>query len=256
MSRLEVIGLPCDAEVLPDSDLTGLLLDALESAGARLRDGDVLAVASKVVAKAEGQLVPLPPGMELQEARRTLARQQAVRVVADTDFVLIVETRHGFVSANAGIDTSNLPGRAMALLLPDDPDASAAALRVAIAERTGADVGVVVTDTFGRPWRMGQTDVALGAAGMTVLRDERGGTDLHGHPLEVTQVAVADQVAAAADLVRSKADGTPFVLVRGLPGTGPAAPAHATAAQLVRPATQDLFRTGAVPEDTTGQDQR
>ena len=128
----------------------------------------------------------------------------------------MTETPHGFVSANGGIDASNVPGDDHALLLPADPDASAAAIVAAVTARTGVRIGVIVTDTFGRPWRLGQTEVALGVAGTAALRDERGGTDLDGDVLEVTEAAVADEVAGAADLVRTKASGTPFVLVRGL----------------------------------------
>jgi coenzyme F420-0:L-glutamate ligase / coenzyme F420-1:gamma-L-glutamate ligase len=181
--------------------------------------------------------VPLPSG-DPQAARRQLAREEAARVVADSPWVLVTETTHGFVCANGGIDASNVED-GTALLLPEDPDASATRLREELAARTGIRLGVVVTDTFGRPWRLGQTEVALGVAGTPALRDERGGLDLTGRRLEVTEAAVADEVAGAADLVRTKASGTPFVLVRGLdegaPGRG---------AELVRPAEQDLFRAG------------
>jgi coenzyme F420-0:L-glutamate ligase/coenzyme F420-1:gamma-L-glutamate ligase len=238
VTGLTVVPLPLDAEVVVGDDLAAHLLTAVAVAGVELDDGDVLCVASKVVAKAEGASVPLPPG-DPDAARRTLAREHAVRVVAETPWVLVVETHHGFVCANAGIDASNVADAGTALLLPEDPDASAAALRAELHVRTGADVGVVVTDTFGRPWRMGQVDVALGAAGVVALRDDRGGRDRDGRPLAVTMVAVADQLAAAADLVRSKADGTPFVLLRGLRVAGPG-----DAADLLRPAAQDVFRHG------------
>lgn len=239
MPELRIVGLPTTVEVTTGSDLAALLLAAADDAGVELADGDIVCVASKVVAKAEGALVELPAAQDVHAARRQLAREQAVRVVAETPHVLVVETPQGFVCANAGIDTSNLVGDGQALLLPADPDASAAALRTAVRERVGADVGVVVTDTFGRPWRLGQTDVALGVAGITALRDDRGAPDRSGRPLEVTQVAVADQVAAAADLVRGKADGTPFVLLRGvgLAGSG-------TGRDLLRPPEEDAFRTG------------
>lgn len=160
--------------------------------------------------------------------------------MAETPDVLVVETAHGFVCANAGVDASNLPDGVLSLL-PGDPDASARAVAEAVADRTGVRIGVVVTDTFGRPWRMGQTDVAIGVAGIAPLRDERGGTDRHGHPLEVTVAAVADELAAAADLARRKADGAPFVVVRGAPvDLDP----DATARPLVRPPAEDLFRWG------------
>lgn len=239
MAELRVLGLPSAHEVRPGDDLVTVLLEAADDAGVTLTDGDVVCVASKVVAKAEGALVDLPPAPTPDAARRALARELGTRVVAETPNVLIVETPQGFVCAMAGIDTSNLPDEGRALLLPTDPDASAARLRAGLRTATGADVGVVVTDTFGRPWRLGQTDVALGVAGVVALRDDRGSTDREGRPLHVTQVAVADQLAAAADLVRGKADGTPFVLLRGVAVTG-----DGTGRDLLRPPTEDAFRTG------------
>jgi coenzyme F420-0:L-glutamate ligase / coenzyme F420-1:gamma-L-glutamate ligase len=232
-----VVPMPAPRRVEVGDDLTEALLDAARAADVRLADGDVVCVASKVVSLAEGAVVDLPPGDE-REARREVARTQAARVVAETPWVLITQTPHGFVCANGGVDASNV-GEGLALLLPEDPDASARRLRAAIAERTGVDVGVIVTDTFGRPWRTGQTEVALGVAGVPALRDERGATDLDGRRLEVTEAAVADEVAGAADLVRDKASATPFVLVRGLP---PGAPGRGR--DLLRPAEDDLFRAG------------
>lgn len=239
MSELRVIGLPTTVEVTAGTDLASVLLAAAADAGVTLQVGDVVCVASKVVAKAEGAVVPLPDAPDVHAARRELARAQATRVVAETPHVLVTETRHGFVCANGGIDASNLPEEGVALLLPADPDASAAALRADLQRATGVAVGVVVTDTFGRPWRLGQTDVALGVAGVLALRDDRGQLDRGGRPLEVTQVAVADQLAAAADLVRTKADGTPFVLLRGLDVAG-----DGRGRDLLRPAEEDAFRTG------------
>ncbi|WP_052666153.1 coenzyme F420-0:L-glutamate ligase [Nitriliruptor alkaliphilus] len=240
--RIEVVALPTDVRFGPGDDLVGALLDAAADAGVDLRDGDVVCVASKVVSLVEDATVPLPDG-DPRTARREVARAHAARIVADTPGVLVTETTHGFVSANGGIDASNVADtdeRARALLLPSDPDASAARVRDGLRARTGVEVGVIVTDTFGRPWRLGQTEVALGVAGTAAVRDERGGTDLDGALLEVTEAAVADEVAGAADLVRTKASGTPFVLVRGLDATSP----HGTGQDLVRPADQDLFRTG------------
>ena len=238
-TALTVIPLPSTVDVVPGTDLVEMLRAAVTAADVDLRDGDVVCVASKVVAKAQGQVVPLPPG-DPTEARRALARDEARRVVADSPWALIVETRHGFVCANAGIDASNV-GDGGALLLPHDPDGFAADFRDAITAHSGVDVGVLVTDTFGRPWRLGQTDVALGAAGAPVLRDERGGTDLHGHTLDVTVAAVADEIAGAADLVRTKDSGAPFVLVRGLPA---ALARDGSGRDLVRPSDEDLFRHG------------
>jgi coenzyme F420-0:L-glutamate ligase / coenzyme F420-1:gamma-L-glutamate ligase len=234
---LSVLALPARRRVGAGDDLADALLDALRDADASLADGDVVCVASKVVSIAEGRVVPLPHG-DPRSARRALARREATRIVADAPWVLITQTPHGFVCANGGVDASNVTD-GHALLLPEDPDASAARLRTALHERTGADVGVIVTDTFGRPWRMGQTEVALGVAGTPALRDERGGADLDGRLLEVTEAAVADAVAAAADLVRHKASGTPFVRVRGLPPGEPG-----SGRELVRPADEDLFRAG------------
>ena len=236
-SRITVIPLPCPERFSAGDDLAAAVVQALQVAGESLRDGDVICVASKVVSLVEGALTALPPG-DPQTARRTLARRQAARIVADTPGVVITRTRHGFVCANGGIDASNVAA-GTALLLPEDPDASAHRLRAVLHERTGAELGVIVTDTFGRPWRLGQTDVALGVAGVPAIRDERGEHDLDGRPLEVTEAAVADEVAGAADLVRTKASGTAFVLVRGLPG-GPAG----RGSDLVRPAHEDLFASG------------
>jgi coenzyme F420-0:L-glutamate ligase / coenzyme F420-1:gamma-L-glutamate ligase len=237
--RVEVIALPTDHRVTVGDDLATLVVEAADRNGVALTDGDVVCVASKVVALAEDRLVPLPDADDPKAARRALARQTAARIVADSPWVLVTQTQHGFVAANDGIDASNVTA-GMALLLPADPDASAAAIRARLQELTGVDVGVLITDTFGRPWRMGQTDVALGAAGVAVLRDERGGADLDGAPLEVTVAALADEVAGAADLVRTKASGTPFVVVRGMPNHTPVG----TGQDLVRPADEDLFRFG------------
>jgi coenzyme F420-0:L-glutamate ligase / coenzyme F420-1:gamma-L-glutamate ligase len=243
--RLTVTPLPTAHRFRPGDDLAAALLDALDDAGEHLRDGDVVCVASKVVSLTEGAVVALPatadppdPRDDGRDARRVLARADAAAIVADTPGVLITRTPHGFVAANGGIDASNVAA-GHALRLPADPDASAAALRAELAARTGRDVGIVVTDTFGRPWRVGQTDVALGVAGAPAVRDERAGHDLDGRPLAVTTPAVADELAAAADLVRTKASGTPFVLLRGLPPGRPG-----TGADLVRDPAHDLFAVG------------
>lgn len=239
---LVVTPIAVPAPITPTDDLAAILLAALALADVRLRDGDVVAVASKVVAITEGNLLPEAPGPDAapspdDDPRRAVARSLASRIVADAPQALVVATHHGFVCANAGIDSSNVA--AGMVLLPEDPDASAAALRTALARDPGVDVAVVVTDTFGRPWRMGQVDVALGVAGMTPLRDERGSTDLHGRRLDVTVAALADEVAGAADLVRTKASRVPFVHLRGLDAGGPG-----TGADLVRPLDQDLFPVG------------
>ncbi len=236
---VRITAVPTPHRVRPGDDLAEVFSAALEANGVVLADGDVVCVASKVVSLAEGAVAARLPGEDDATARRRIARQHAAGVVAEAPQVLVTRTRHGFVAANGGVDASNVTDADTFLLLPDDPDGSADRLRTAIAERHGVTVGVVVTDTFGRPWRLGQTDVALGVSGVTAIRDERGGHDLDGRRLEVTEVAVADEVAAAADLVRDKGSGTPFVVVRGVPGGR-----HGTGADLVRPPTADLFAAG------------
>jgi coenzyme F420-0:L-glutamate ligase/coenzyme F420-1:gamma-L-glutamate ligase len=235
-------GLP---EVRPGDDLAALLLTGIEAAGLTLADGDVLAVTSKVVAKAEGRLVELPadPEARLAIAKAAVAAE-TVRVVARRGDLVIAENRHGVVGANALVDASNTGGDTL-VLPPADPDASAAALRARLGELTGADVVVVVTDTLGRPWRLGQTDAAIGLAGMGAVADYRGRPDDDGRILEVTETAVADEVAAAADLVKGKTSRVPAALLRGVPRP----PGDGTARDLVRPAGEDLFRTGSDPID-------
>lgn len=236
----------------PGDDLAALVAAACPP---DLGDGDVLVVASKAVSKAEGRLVELADVSPGEEARRIaayapggkdprlvqLVLDEAVEVLRAERGVLIVETLHGFVCANAGIDLSNLPGEDAALLLPEDPDASARALRSGIEAARGVRPAVVLSDSFGRAWRMGQVDVAIGAAGLLVLDDWRGRSDAHGRELRATVAAVGDAVAAMADLARSKDAGEPAVLVRGLerfvtPEDGPGA------APLRRPKRDDLFR--------------
>jgi coenzyme F420-0:L-glutamate ligase / coenzyme F420-1:gamma-L-glutamate ligase len=245
LTPLLVVPLAGMPEVRAGDDLARLLLAAVRRAGLELADGDVLAVTSKVVAKAEGRTVPLPvdPAARERVITETVAAETA-RVVARRGRLVIAETRTGLVGANALVDASNAGGDRL-VLLPADPDASAARLRAAIEELDGHDVAVVVTDTLGRPWRLGQTDVAVGLAGMGALDDWRGRTDGDGRLLEVTEVAVADEVAAAADLVKGKASRVPAALLRGVPrpkGDG-------TARDLVRPPAEDLFRTAGTAED-------
>jgi coenzyme F420-0:L-glutamate ligase / coenzyme F420-1:gamma-L-glutamate ligase len=255
--HLSVHPLVSSHRFVPGDDLAGHLLAAVAQAELALADGDVVCVASKAVAIVEGALIDAPAGAADEEADeralvRELARARADVVVAESPWVTVTRTHHGFVAANGGIDRSNVPGDGW-LDLPTDPDASAARLRAALATATGRDVAVVVTDTFGRPWRLGQTDVALGASGLAVLRDERGSTDLDGRTLGVTIAAVGDAIAGAADLVRSKASATPFVLLRGLADLTVAGGAHAgRGADLVRPLEEDLFRRGAAEATLEG----
>ncbi|MDQ1747583.1 MAG: dehydro coenzyme reductase / coenzyme F420-0:L-glutamate ligase / coenzyme [Frankiaceae bacterium] len=201
-----------------------------------LRDGDIVVVTSKVVSKSEGRLVA-------GDTRDAAIDAETVRVVARRGDLRIVETRHGLVLAAAGVDASNVPAGTVALL-PVDPDASAARLRAGLHDRLGIDVGVLVTDTMGRPWRNGLVDVAIGASGVVVLDDHRGRVDDHGHTLEMTVTALADEVAAAAELVKGKLDKVPVAVVRGL-GHLVGGDSAGRAADLVRPPDEDLFRWGA-----------
>jgi coenzyme F420-0:L-glutamate ligase/coenzyme F420-1:gamma-L-glutamate ligase len=243
--RLEVQGVTGIPEVHPGDDVAALVAERTE-----LRDGDVLVVAQKVVSKAEGRLRDLrtvePSSRALDYATRLveddprviqLILDESVRVVRD-ERVLIVETRHGFVCANAGIDHSNVEADETVVLLPEDPDASAARLRTRFRELLGRDVGVIVSDTFGRPWRMGIANVALGVAGVSAVIDHRGRPDDFGRTLSATVIAVADEMAAAAELVMGKTCRVPAVVLRGW--TAEAAPGSGQ--ELVRPAELDLFR--------------
>ncbi|MBB1243618.1 coenzyme F420-0:L-glutamate ligase [Streptomyces durbertensis] len=236
-----VWALPGIPEVREKDDLAKLVADAVTGSTAvpELRDGDILVVTSKIVSKAEGRSLRA-------DDREAAIDAETVRVVARRGASRIVQTRHGFVMAAAGVDASNTPAGTI-LLLPVDPDASARRIREGVRRLLGVDVGVVVTDTFGRPWRTGQTDVAIGAAGVRVLEDLRGGVDAHGNPLAVTVTAVADELAAAGELVKGKADGMPVTVVRGLgrltaPEDDPDAADGARA--LVRSPERDMFRLG------------
>ncbi len=229
--ELTVTGVPGLPEISPGADLAGLIGEAAPG----LRDGDILVVTSKIISKAEGRVV--------RADRERAIDGETVRVVARRGPTRITETRHGLVLAAAGVDSSNTaPGTVV--LLPEDPDGSARRLRKALAERRGVSVGVVITDTMGRPWRVGQTDTAIGAAGLAPLRDHRGQPDTFGNTMEVTIAAVADEIAAAADLVKGKTAQVPVAIVRGLAElvTGSDGPG---AAALIRPAAEDMFRLGA-----------
>jgi len=233
--QISVSGIPGIPEISPGDDLGAMISDALAAGGLDLRDGDILVVTSKVISKAEGRTVTA--------SREDAIAAETVRVVARRGETTIVQTRHGFVMAAAGVDASNTaPGTVV--LLPVDPDESARRLRKALRTRTGMRLGVIVTDTMGRAWRAGQTDTAVGAAGVLPARDHRGEADAFGNTLEVTIAAVADEIAAAGDLVKGKALQIPVALVRGLDALvtdedGPGARA------LVRNSAEDMFRLGA-----------
>lgn len=212
MNDLRLSALACAREVQNGDDLATLLLEALESAHETALDGDVVVVTSKVVSKSEGRVVNFDG---TDEAKLRLIEAESVRVLRRRGTLRITETAHGFVNANAGIDLSNTSA-GTAVLLPKDPDRSARRLRGELARRLGVDVGVVITDTFGRAWRNGVTDVAIGSAGLRAILDLRGSRDAHGRVLEATEVAVVDEIAASANLVLHKAASTPFALLRGL----------------------------------------
>jgi coenzyme F420-0:L-glutamate ligase / coenzyme F420-1:gamma-L-glutamate ligase len=242
MTELRVIPVEGMPEVRAGDDLAVLIAER-----ATFEDGDVVVVAQKVVSKAEGRVVRLAE-LEPSERARELAgdkdpRQveavlrEATRIVRERDGLVIAETRHGFVCASAGVDASNTPESGTLVLLPVDPDASAARLRERLAELTGREVAVLVTDSFGRPWRQGTTDVAIGAAGLTVLLDLRGRHDPTGYELQATTIAVADEIAGAAELVMGKTERVPAAVVRGLALAG-----EGRARDLVMPAERDLFR--------------
>jgi coenzyme F420-0:L-glutamate ligase/coenzyme F420-1:gamma-L-glutamate ligase len=222
-----VAGLP---EIAPGDDLVALLSEPLSRLGTR--DGDVVAVTQKVVSKAEGRVVRDEGG-----GRSPWVERETRRVVAQRGDLVIAETRHGFVCANAGVDASNVEAGFLTLL-PEDPDASAERLRAGLAERLGVDLGVVITDTFGRPWRRGLVNVAIGCAGLPALVDLRGTADHHGRELDATVVALADEVAAASGLVMAKAARICAALVRGV--SAETEPGRAR--ELVRPPDEDLFR--------------
>lgn len=245
MPRFTVWGVTGMPEIGPDDDLVGLIthavaLQAADDTEAALRDGDILVVTSKIVSKAEGRQVPVAD-------REKAIAQDTVRIVAERvhpgGVTQIVETRQGLIMAAAGIDTSNVPD-GIALRLPEDPDASARALCAGLRERLGVTLGVIVTDTLGRPWRVGQTDVAIGAAGIVVTDDLRGGVDANGRPLQVTITVLADELAGAADLVKGKASGIPVAVVRGL-GRLVADIEAPGARTLVRSVDEDMFRFGS-----------
>lgn len=247
-AALRLVALPAMPAVRPGDDLAALVSAAARAAGVRLADG-VLVVCQKIVSKAEGRVVRLAEVEPSAEARRIgaqdgkdprhveLVLRETARVVRHAHGVFIAETRHGFVCANAGVDLSNAPGEGVAVLLPLDPDASARRLRDALVAAGHGPLGVVVSDTFGRPWREGLVDVALGCAGVAALADWRGKTDWAGRPLEVTAMAQVDQLAAAAGLLMGKDAGTPAVWIEGAPCGG-----EDGIRPLLRDPKLDLFR--------------
>jgi coenzyme F420-0:L-glutamate ligase/coenzyme F420-1:gamma-L-glutamate ligase len=247
--HVQIIGVAGMPEVRPGDDLAALILEAVRGQGLDVEDGDVLVVTQKIVSKAEGRLVDLrtvEPSPHAQElAVRTgkdprlieVILRETRRIVRQERGVIICETKHGFVCANAGVDTSNVGGGVVSLL-PEDPDRSAERIRAAVQEKAGISIAVIISDTFGRPWREGHTNVAIGLAGMSAMKDYVGQTDPHGYVLRVSTMAVADELAAAAELVMEKLSRVPVAIVRGFEYRA----AEGSARELIRPEERDLFR--------------
>ena len=237
-SRLQIWAVEGMGEVRPGDQLGELVADACAAPpNGPLADGDVLVVTQKVVSKAEGQLVAIDPDDPL--SHKQLVEDEAVRIVRRRGDLVITETRHGFVCANAGVDLSNVE-RGYAALLPEDSDRSARRIRDGLRARAGVEVGVIVSDTFGRTWRRGLTDVAIGCAGIGAIVDYRGTEDSLGRELHVTEVAVVDELAGAADLVMGKADGIPVAVIRGVDPSW--LRRGEVRAEIVRDPAEDLFR--------------
>lgn len=249
MKRLEIIGLEGFAEVAAGDSVGALVVEACARCALTVQDNDVVVVAQKIVSKAEGMLRRLDSIIPSQEARQLgleldkdpalveLILGESRRVVRKGGRALIVETRHGFVCANAGVDCSNV-GLGRATVLPEDPDRSAQKIRAEIRERSGKAPAVIVSDSFGRPWRLGTVDVALGVAGLKPIKDDRGSKDRYGYELKAAVAAIADEIASAAELVMGKKDGVPAALVRGYEF----AKEEGSAKDLLRPPEEDLFR--------------
>ena len=240
-ASLEILPVFGIGEVVLGDDISRVIADAAPW----LADGDVVVITSKIFSKAEGRVLPAPSDPEERDAfRRRLIADEAVRVLATKGRTWITENKLGVVQAASGVDASNVASDTVALL-PEDPDGSAAAVRSGLRERLGVDVAILVTDTMGRAWRTGQTDAAIGAAGMEVLHGYAGAVDSYGNDLVVTEIAVADELAAAADLVKGKLGGVPVAVVRGFETRSPAPGSPlADARGLVRPGEDDLFHTG------------
>ncbi len=233
---LSIIPIEGIGEIRPGDELAVLIADAARAQGTPLDGRDCLVVTQKIVSKAENRLVPLDP--DDLDARRALVESESVRIVRRRGDLIISETSHGFVCANAGIDLSNV-AHGWAALLPVDADRSAKHVRDAIRARERVDVAVIVSDTFGRPWRRGLTDVAIGVSGVAAVVDLRDTTDALGRVLQVTEVAVADEIASAAELVMGKATSVPAAIVRGI---DPLWRREGTVRELIRPTNEDLFR--------------
>ncbi|WP_419880365.1 coenzyme F420-0:L-glutamate ligase [Peribacillus sp. B-H-3] len=250
MNQIEIIGVEGLPTIKEGNNLENLIIRALNQQGEKLEYKDVVVVTSKIVSKAEGCLVavedfhPSALAIELSESSDKTANEiemilsESASPIKITNRVLIMETKHGFICANAGIDRSNIENQEMALLLPKDPDATAEKIRKSLENYYQVELAVIISDTFGRPWRNGQTNIAIGVSGMLAIKDYKGQFDQFGNKLEATEIAVADQIASAAELVMGKSDGVPVAVIRGYSypdGNG-------TGKDLIRPREMDLFR--------------
>ncbi len=249
--EVRIIGVEGMPELGPGDDLTGLMIDAATAQGTPIEEGDILVVTQKVVSKVEGKVMSIE-GVEASQLAITITEghrrdprhtemilRESVRIVRMDRGVIIAETKHGFYCANAGIDASNIPGNNTIALLPDDSDVSSQGIRAAVKERLGIEVAVIVSDTFGRPWRNGAANIAIGVAGMDPLLDYVGALDAHGNVLHTTQIAVADELAAAAELVTGKSLGIPVTIIRNYPFD---TVEDASINRLLRTGERDLFR--------------
>jgi coenzyme F420-0:L-glutamate ligase/coenzyme F420-1:gamma-L-glutamate ligase len=250
MSEVRIVGLKCPPDITPELDLSRVIVEAAQAQELSFSTGDILVVTQKIVSKAEGQLVdlktviPSPFAEQIAKMQDKDARlvevvlRETKRVVKMDQRAIIVETRHGLVCANAGVDESNVAGDGIVALLPVDADASARRLRDAIRDMTGTELAVIISDTFARPWREGFVNVAIGVAGLEPLKDYRGVPDTEGRVLTATMLAVADELASAAELVMGKLERVPVAVIRGYAYT----PGEGTIGQLLRAPEKDLFR--------------
>ncbi len=236
MESLSILPITGIGEIVPEADLAQIIIDAGD-----IQDGDVLVVTQKIVSKAENMLVPVDASNPL--SHKPLVEAESVRILRRRGELIISQTKHGFVCANAGIDLSNVE-RGQAALLPEDSDRSARRIRNGIKGKAGIEVGVIISDTFGRPWRRGLTDVAIGSAGIRPIADLRGTPDSYGRELQVTEVCIVDEIASAAELVMGKSEGIPVAIVRGIDSVwlDPTNSAGNVATEIVRDPADDLFR--------------
>lgn len=255
MAEIRVLGIEGIPEVDVGDDIAALIVDATQRRGIPLEQRDVMVVTQKIVSKAEGKIVNLknvrPSEIAVQMSKESvrdprhteMILRESVRIVRMDRGNIISETRHGFICANAGIDASNIPGDDSVALLPDDPDASAQRIRTGIKDRSGKDVAVIISDTFGRPWREGAVNVAIGVAGIAPVQDYRGQEDLYGKTMRTTVIALADELASVGELVTGKLRNVPVALIKGLDYVpGGAQESQEGAKALVRPADRDMFR--------------